>query len=121
MFYSDFTYSHYENPRNVGTISNPTHQVLMGNPDSGAVIKVTAKVEDNLIKDIAFKAYGGGAVIASMSLLTEKIKGKSVDFALSVKSSDLSDVLSLEPVKIVYSIMAVDAIQKMFKIDVQKK
>lgn len=120
MFYSDFTYSHYENPQNVGTIANPTHQVLIGSPDSGAVIKMTAKVESNIITDIAFKAYGGGAVIACMSLLTEKIKNQTVEFALNIKSNDLSDELSLEPVKMVYSIMATDAIVKMFKNDVQK-
>ena len=121
MFYSDFTYSHYENPHNVGNVANHTHEAMIGSPFSGAVIKVTAKVENNTIKDIAFKAYGGGAVIASMSLFTEKIKNQTVEFALSIKSNDLSEELSLEPVKIVYSMMAIDVIHQLFKNDVQKK
>ena len=115
MFYENIVYRHFENPSNVGTIHNATHSAIMGNPHEGAVIKLSARVVNNVIVDIAFKAYGGGAMIASMSLLTEKVKGKTVEEALQIKTTDLSDELNLEPVKLVYSIMAVEVLNKMLK------
>lgn len=115
MFYENIVYRHFENPSNVGSIVNATHTAIMGNPHEGAVIKLTAKIFNQVIEDIAFKAYGGGAMIASMSLLTEKVKGHSVEEALKITSSNLSEELHLEPVKLVYAIMAVDILKKMLQ------
>lgn len=113
MFYDDIVYDHFENPKNVGIVCNPTHSAIMGSPHEGAVIKLTARIINNTIEDIAFKAYGGGALIASMSLLTEKVKGGSVEKALEMKSNNLSEELHLEPVKLIYSIMAVEVLKKL--------
>lgn len=116
MFYEDIVYRHFENPLNVGLIENPTHEVMLGNPNTGAVIKLTAKVEKNLIKEISFKAYGGGAMIACMSLLTEKIKHKTITQALEITVNDLSEELKLEPVKLIYAIMAVDSVKMLLTV-----
>lgn len=112
MLYENIVYRHFENPFNVGSIKNATHHAIMGSPHEGTVIKLTAKIVNNVIEDIAFKAYGGVAMIASMSLLTEKIKGQTIEQALKITSTDLSEELKLEPVKFVYSIMAIAILQK---------
>lgn len=113
MFYEKIVYDHFENPSNVGTLSNHTHSAIAGSPETGAVIKLTATINNNIIEDIAFKAYGGGAVIACMSILTEKIKGENVEKALEIKPNDLNEILHLEPIKYIYSILAVDVLHKM--------
>lgn len=113
MFYENIVYRHFENPSNVGNIKDATHYAIMGSPHEGIVIKLTAKIVNNVIEDIAFKAYGGGAMIASMSLLTEKIKGKTIEQAIKITSTDLSEELKLEPVKLVYPIMAIAVLKKM--------
>lgn len=116
MFYEDIVYRHFENPLNVGLIKNPTHEILLGNPNIGAVIKVTAKVENETIKEISFKAYGGGALIACMSILTEKIKNKTITQALEITGNNLSEELNLQPVKLIYAIMAVDSIKNLLTV-----
>lgn len=113
MFYEDIVYRHFENPSNVGVINLATHTAMLGDPHSGAVLKLTAKIKNNLIEEIAFKAYGGGAAIACMSLLTEKVKGKTVEDALKLDMNQLNSELHLEPVKYVYAIMAIDILRKL--------
>lgn len=117
MFYENIVYQHFENPCNVGNVKNPTHTAMVGNPESGAVIKLTSTIKNNVIENIMFKAYGGGAAIACMSLLTQKVKGLTVEQAMKINSNDLNNELSLEPIKYIYSILAVDALHKMLETD----
>lgn len=117
MFYEEIVYRHFENPSNVGVIMSPTHTAMVGNPATGAVIKLVAKVENNIIQNIMFKAYGGGAIIACMSLLTEKVKGKSIEEALLIRSNDLILELKLEPVKMISAILSIDALHQLFNIN----
>ena len=115
MAYSDKVLDHYENPRNVGTLDIKDSSVgtgMVGAPACGDVMKLQIKVNDNgIIEDAKFKTYGCGSAIASSSLLTEWVKGQSVDEALKIKNSDIAEELALPPVKIHCSVLAEDAIK----------
>lgn len=113
MFYKDIVYKYFENSCNVGTISNATHTSMIGNYQGGSVVKLTAIVKNNIIEEIKFKVYGGVALIACMSLLTELVSNKSVDYALSVTSNHIIETLNLDSSKYVYAIMAIDSLQKL--------
>ena len=113
--YSDKVLDHYENPRNVGTLDKDDSSVgtgMVGAPACGDVMKHQIKVDDDgIITDAKFKTYGCGSAIASSSLLTEWVKGQSVDEALKIKNSDIAEELALPPVKIHCSVLAEDAIK----------
>jgi nitrogen fixation NifU-like protein len=115
MAYSDKVLDHYENPRNVGSFDKGDEQVgtgMVGAPACGDVMKLQIKVnEQGLIEDAKFKTYGCGSAIASSSLVTEWVKGKSLDEALSIKNTQIAEELALPPVKIHCSILAEDAIK----------
>ena len=114
MAYSDKVLDHYENPRNVGTFEDGD-QVgtgMVGAPACGDVMKLQIKVsDDGVIEDAKFKTYGCGSAIASSSLLTEWVKGRSLDTALDIKNTEIAEELSLPPVKIHCSVLAEDAIK----------
>ena len=114
MAYSDKVVDHYENPRNVGSFDKSDPSVgtgMVGAPACGDVMKLQIKVEDGIITDARFKTYGCGSAIASSSLITEMVKGMSLDQASSIKNSDIAEELALPPVKIHCSILAEDAIK----------
>ena len=114
MAYSEKVLDHYENPRNVGRMDSNDPNVgtgLTGAPACGDVMKLQIKVEDGIITDAKFKTYGCGSAIASSSLVTEWVKGKSLDEAESIKNSAIAEELALPPVKIHCSILAEDAIK----------
>jgi len=114
MAYSDKVIDHYENPRNVGSFdkNDPTVGTgMVGAPACGDVMKLQIKVEDGIITDAKFKTYGCGSAIASSSLVTEWVKGKTLDAAAEIKNSDIAQELALPPVKIHCSILAEDAIK----------
>ena len=115
MAYSDKVLDHYENPRNVGTFDKGDDQVgtgMVGAPACGDVMKLQIRVnEDGIIEDARFKTYGCGSAIASSSLVTEWVKGKTLDLALEIKNSLIAEELALPPVKIHCSILAEDAIK----------
>jgi len=114
MAYSDKVIDHYENPRNVGSFAKDDPTVgtgMVGSPACGDVMKLQIKVEDGIITDAKFKTYGCGSAIASSSLVTEWIKGKTLDQAGSIKNSEIATELALPPVKIHCSILAEDAIK----------
>ena len=115
MAYSDKVLDHYENPRNVGKLDDEDVNVgtgMVGAPACGDVMRLQIKVdEDGVIEDAKFKTYGCGSAIASSSLLTEWVKGRSVDQASEIKNKDVADELGLPPVKIHCSVLAEDAIQ----------
>lgn len=115
MAYSDKVIDHYENPRNVGSFEKGDQSVgtgMVGAPACGDVMKLQIKVDDNgIIEDAKFKTYGCGSAIASSSLITEWVKGKSLDEALAIKNSAIAEELALPPVKIHCSILAEDAIK----------
>ena len=114
MAYSDKVVDHYENPRNVGSFDKSDPSVatgMVGAPACGDVMKLQIKVEDGIITDARFKTYGCGSAIASSSLITELVKGMSLDQASSIKNSDIAEELALPPVKIHCSILAEDAIK----------
>ena len=114
MAYSDKVLDHYENPRNVGTFDKIDSKVgtgMVGAPAGGDVMKLQIKVnDDGIIEDAKFKTYGCGSAIASSSLLTEWVKGKSLTEASLIKNSDIAEELALPPVKIHCSVLAEDAI-----------
>jgi nitrogen fixation NifU-like protein len=114
MAYSDKVLDHYENPRNVGTFDKSDSKVgtgMVGAPACGDVMKLQIKVnDDGIIEDAKFKTYGCGSAIASSSLLTEWVKGKSLTEASLIKNSDIAEELALPPVKIHCSVLAEDAI-----------
>ena len=114
MAYSDKVLDHYENPRNVGTFDKSDSKVgtgMVGAPACGDVMKLQIKVsDDGMIEDAKFKTYGCGSAIASSSLLTEWVKGKSLTEASLIKNSDIAEELALPPVKIHCSVLAEDAI-----------
>lgn len=110
MFYKEIVYQHFENPKNTQKINNVTHSAIIGNISIGAIVKIDVNIEKNIIKEIAFKAYGGGAMIACMSLLTEKVKGRNIAEALLITPENLSEALSLEPVKLIFAIIAIDTL-----------
>lgn len=115
MSYSEKVIDHYQNPRNVGSFAKEEEGVgtgMVGAPACGDVMKLQIKVnKDGIIEDAKFKTYGCGSAIASSSLVTELVKGKSVDQALAIKNTDIADELALPPVKIHCSILAEDAIK----------
>jgi nitrogen fixation NifU-like protein len=115
MAYSEKVLDHYENPRNVGSFDKGDKQVgtgMVGAPACGDVMRLQIKVGDNgVIEDARFKTYGCGSAIASSSLLTEWVKGKTLDEARDIKNTDIAEELALPPVKIHCSVLAEDAIK----------
>jgi len=124
MAYSKKVLDHYENPRNVGSLDKSTKEVgtgVVGAPECGDVMKLQIKVNhDGVIEDAKFKTFGCGSAIASSSLATEWVKGKTVDEALTIKNTDIVEELSLPPVKIHCSVLAEDAIRAALE-DYRKK
>ena len=114
MAYSEKVLDHYENPRNVGSFDKNEDNVgtgMVGAPACGDVMRLQIKVnDDGIIEDAVFKTYGCGSAIASSSLLTEWVKGKSLDEAKAIKNTDIAEELALPPVKIHCSVLAEDAI-----------
>jgi nitrogen fixation NifU-like protein len=118
MAYSDKVLDHYENPRNVGKMDSTDESVgtgMVGAPACGDVMKLQIKVKDGIITDAKFKTYGCGSAIASSSLVTEWVKGKTIEQAGSIKNSQIAEELALPPVKIHCSILAEDAIKAAIK------
>ena len=115
MAYSEKLIDHYENPRNIGSLDKDSEYVgtgLVGAPACGDVMKLQIKVgPDGLIEDAKFKTFGCGSAIASSSLVTEWVKGKTVDEAETIKNTDIAKHLALPPVKIHCSVLAEDAIK----------
>ena len=116
MAYSDKVIDHYNHPRNVGSLDKSSSEVgtgLVGAPECGDVMKLQIKVnpQTNIIEDAKFKTFGCGSAIASSSLATEWVKGKTVDEALAIKNTEIVKELSLPPVKIHCSVLAEDAIR----------
>ena len=122
MAYSDKVIDHYENPRNVGKFEtdDTIGTGMVGAPACGDVMKLQIKVENGIIRDARFKTYGCGSAIASSSLVTEWVKGKTLDEAFTIKNSAIAEELALPPVKIHCSILAEDAI-KAAVLDYKKK
>jgi nitrogen fixation NifU-like protein len=115
MAYSDKVLDHYENPRNVGKLDDKASNVgtgMVGAPACGDVMRLQIQVnDDGIIEDAKFKTYGCGSAIASSSLLTEWVKGKTLDEAAAIKNTDIAEELALPPVKIHCSVLAEDAIK----------
>ena len=114
MAYSDKVIDHYENPRNVGKWDPNTDGIgtgMVGAPACGDVMRLQIKVKDNIIEDAKFKTYGCGSAIASSSLLTEWVKGRTLEQAGEIKNTELANELALPPVKIHCSVLAEDAIK----------
>ena len=124
MAYSDKVLDHYENPRNVGKMDDDDVNVgtgMVGAPACGDVMRLQIKVDDNgVIEDAKFKTYGCGSAIASSSLLTEWVKGRSLEEATQIQNKDIADELGLPPVKIHCSVLAEDAIKAAIE-DVKQK
>ncbi len=124
MAYSDKVLDHYENPRNVGKMDDNDVNVgtgMVGAPACGDVMRLQIKVDANgVIEDAKFKTYGCGSAIASSSLLTEWVKGRSLEEAIQIKNQDIADELGLPPVKIHCSVLAEDAIKAAIE-DVKQK
>jgi nitrogen fixation protein NifU and related proteins len=125
MAYSDKVVEHYNNPRNVGSLDKKDPNVgtgLVGAPECGDVMKLQVKInpETNIIEDAKFKTFGCGSAIASSSLATEWLKGRSVDQALDIKNTEIVKELNLPPVKIHCSVLAEDAIKAAVR-DYQRK
>ncbi|HEY9032287.1 MAG TPA: Fe-S cluster assembly scaffold IscU [Kangiella sp.] len=119
MAYSEKVIDHYENPRNVGSFEKTDNSVgtgMVGAPACGDVMKLQIKVnEQGIIEDAKFKTYGCGSAIASSSLITEWVKGKTVDEAQTIKNTQIAEELALPPVKIHCSVLAEDAIKAAVK------
>ena len=114
MAYSEKVLDHYENPRNVGKFDPKENNIgtgMVGAPSCGDVMRLQIKVEDNIIKDAKFKTYGCGSAIASSSLLTEWVKGRTLGEAEEIKNIQIAEELALPPVKIHCSVLAEDAIK----------
>jgi nitrogen fixation NifU-like protein len=123
MAYSEKVIEHYENPKNVGALDASDPEVgtgLVGAPACGDVMRLQIRVEDGVIKDAKFKTFGCGSAIASSSLATEWLKGKTLDQAASIVNSQIAEELSLPPVKIHCSVLAEDAIKSAIE-DYRKK
>ncbi len=123
MAYSDKVLDHYENPRNVGSFDKNDPDVgtgMVGAPACGDVMKLQIKVENDIITDAKFKTYGCGSAIASSSLVTEWLKGRTLDQAQEIKNSEIAEELALPPVKIHCSVLAEDAIKSAIE-DYRKK
>ncbi len=125
MAYSAKVLDHYEHPRNVGSFDKEDHTVgtgMVGAPACGDVMRLQIKVDDNgIIEDARFKTYGCGSAIASSSLLTEWVKGKSLEEATLIKNTQIAEELALPPVKIHCSVLAEDAIKAAIADYQQKK
>ena len=118
MAYSDKVVDHFNNPRNVGSLDKSDPQVgtgIVGAPECGDVMRLQLKVKDGVIEDAKFKTFGCGSAIASSSLATEWIKGRTLDEALEVRNTHIVEELSLPPVKIHCSVLAEDAIKAAVK------
>ena len=118
MAYNNKVIDHYENPRNVGSFDKSDQSVgtgMVGAPACGDVMKLQIKVEEGIITDAKFKTYGCGSAIASSSLVTEWLKGKTIDEATEIKNTQIAEELALPPVKIHCSILAEDAIKAAVK------
>ena len=118
MAYSDAVLDHYNNPRNVGKmdLSDPNVGTgMVGAPSCGDVMKLQIRVEEGIIEDAKFKAYGCGSAIASSSMVTELLKGMSLDDAEEIKNTSIVEALSLPPVKIHCSVLAEDSIKAAIK------
>ena len=118
MVYSQKVLDHYNNPRNVGSLDKNSNKVgtgLVGAPECGDVMKLQILVEDGKIVDAKFKTYGCGSAIASSSLATQWLKGKTINEANTIKNTQIVEELSLPPVKIHCSVLAEDAIQAAIK------
>ncbi len=118
MAYSEKVLDHYENPRNVGKMDTTDPTVgtgMVGAPACGDVMKLQIKVEDDVITDAKFKTYGCGSAIASSSLLTEWVKGRTLDEVKDIKNTDIVEELNLPPVKIHCSVLAESAIKSAIK------
>lgn len=119
MAYNDKVIDHFENPKNVGSLDKDSSNVgtgLVGAPECGDVMKLQIKVDENQnIIDAKFKTFGCGSAIASSSLATEWVKGKTIDEALEIKNTEIVEELSLPPVKIHCSVLAEDAIKAAIK------
>ena len=118
MGYSDRVIDHFENPRNVGTLDKTSINVgtgIVGAPECGDVMRLQLKVEDSIIIDAKFKTFGCGSAIASSSLVTEWVKGRTLNEVLEIKNTDIVEELSLPPVKIHCSVLAEDAIRAAIK------
>jgi nitrogen fixation NifU-like protein len=114
MAYSDKVLDHYQNPKNVGTLDKSKQNVgtgLVGAPECGDVMRLQIEVIDNIIVDAKFKTFGCGSAIASSSVATEWLKGKTIETALTIDNMDLVEELNLPPVKIHCSVLAEDAIK----------
>ena len=114
MAYSEKVLDHYQNPKNVGTLDKSKQNVgtgLVGAPECGDVMRLQIEVIDNIIVDAKFKTFGCGSAIASSSVATEWLKGKSLDEAMTIDNMDLVEELNLPPVKIHCSVLAEDAIK----------
>ena len=114
MAYSEKVLDHYENPRNVGTFDPKKDNIgtgMVGAPACGDVMRLQIEVEEGVIKDAKFKTYGCGSAIASSSLVTEMVKGKTLKEAQEIKNQEIVDELALPPVKIHCSVLAEDAIK----------
>lgn len=114
MSYSDEVVKHYNNPKNVGSFEKGEENVgtgIVGAPECGDVMKLQLKIENGVIVDAKFKTFGCGSAIASSSLATEWVKGKSIDEAMTIKNTDIVNALHLPPVKIHCSVLAEDAIK----------
>jgi nitrogen fixation NifU-like protein len=123
MAYSEKVLDHYENPRNVGSLDKESLSVgtgMVGAPACGDVMKLQIEVEGDTIIDAKFKTYGCGSAIASSSLVTEWLKGKTLDEAQTIKNSDIAEELALPPVKIHCSVLAEDAIKAAI-VDLKRK
>ncbi len=115
MVYSDKVIDHYENPRNVGSLDKEADDVgtgIVGAPECGDVMKLQIQVEDGVIKDAKFKTFGCGSAIASSSLATEWLKGRTVEEATEIRNVDIVEELALPPVKTHCSVLAEDAIKQ---------
>ena len=114
MAYSEKVLEHYERPRNIGSLDNDNSSIgtgLVGAPECGDVMKLQIEVKDNKIVDAKFKTFGCGSAIASSSLVTEWVKGKTLEEAEQIKNTEIVEELSLPPVKIHCSVLAEDAIK----------
>ena len=124
MAYSDKVLDHYDNPRNVGVLDDSALNVgtgMVGAPACGDVMRLQIQIsDDGVIEDAKFKTYGCGSAIASSSLLTEWVKGKTLEDAAKIKNSEIAEELALPPVKIHCSVLAEDAIQAAIQ-DIRKK
>jgi len=114
LAYSDKVLDHYENPRNVGSMDKNDKNVgtgMVGAPACGDVMKLQIKVKDNIVEDACFKTYGCGSAIASSSLVTEMLKGKTIEQAQAIQNMEIVEELALPPVKIHCSVLAEEAIK----------